>query len=127
MHYYHYCSFSKQLTVAHSLYHSAGYYSVFFVTELVWLHLYFLSMNLCSCAFLEPFLPWKAVNITDSEIMFYHYLSRIKRACAILLFGPARLHRIPKRYVLNGRIFEEKLLDIKFCFDFLHCICMKHF
>ena len=33
MHYYHYYSLSKQLTVAHSLHHNAGYYSVFSVFE----------------------------------------------------------------------------------------------
>ena len=40
---------------------------------------------------------------------------------------PVRQYSNLARYILDGRILKEKLLNVKFCFDFLYSVCMKRF
>jgi hypothetical protein len=39
---------------------------------------------------------------------------------------PLSLHNIFRRYLINGGIFEKKVIEHKMCFDFLYNICLNH-
>jgi len=39
---------------------------------------------------------------------------------------PALLYNIYPNYLINGMIFEKKLLNIKLLFEFIYNICLKY-
>jgi len=90
--------------------------------------LYFLSMCLCSCPFVQTFLSWKGskyYKIWDFVCsLSYQTCNAHAPYCHM---RPVRRYRILPRYVLNGRIFEDKLMKVVMCFDFLHHVCLKYF
>jgi len=92
------------------------------------LPLHFLSLNLCSWVFLQKFLLWKSSKYYKfwdyGCILSYPTWNAHAPYCNK---GPHLLYGILPRYVLNGKTFEEKLLDAKLCFDFLYSFCLKHF
>jgi hypothetical protein len=53
----------------------------------------------------------------------------MQRACAILHchLWPVWLYHIFPLYLMNGTVFEQSLVNIYVCFDFLYSFCLKHF
>jgi len=44
-----------------------------------------------------------------------------------IIMWPSALYKLFPNYLINGKIFEKKLLNQNVCSDFLYKICLKHF
>ena len=108
----------KTVNCKYNHYLNTVYYSKLLVFELFVssvLPQYFL----CSCAFLQPYLPWKSSKyyIFRCYVCILSY-PKCKAHAPYCHKEPLLQYSILPPHILIGRIFQEKLLAVFICFDF---------
>jgi hypothetical protein len=90
------------------------------------LHLHFLSMCLCSFPFLQQYLQWKSSKYSINwDYVFILSYPTCNAHAPYYHLVPFCMYRTFPQYVLKGRILEEKVLNMKFYFEFLYSICLN--
>jgi hypothetical protein len=75
---------------------------------------------MCSCKYL---CLGKAISTTYSDSFSYTACNDLAPYCHL---GPVRFCSIFPHFLINCSSFEEKLLNVNMCFDFLYKVCLKH-
>jgi hypothetical protein len=115
----------KTISCKFNHYLNTVYYSKLFELELTVssaLPRYFV----CLCVFVQLYLPWKSSNY----YMFRYYecilnYPTCNAHAPYYHIGPLLQYSNLSLYVVIGRIFQEKLLTVFLCFNFLQHVCLK--